>query len=85
MRSLDLEPPSYAHLPVIMDARGAKLAKQHGTPPVDSGDPARNLRQALQWLQLHPPAALRGVEPLLRWAVAHWSLAALGTSNLTLR
>lgn len=36
IRALGAEPPTYAHLPLVHDARGEKLAKRNGALPLDS-------------------------------------------------
>ena len=43
---LGLPRPDYAHLPLLLDAAGAKLAKSLDACPVDAGDPLPALRRA---------------------------------------
>ena len=59
-RALGLPTPRYLHTPLVLDARGEKLSKQHGAPPVDTGTPeqaAAALRAAAQVLGLPMPDA----------------------------
>ena len=49
-RALGLQTPSYAHLPLAVDAEGRKLAKSSGAAPVDPGDPLPYLRAAFAFL-----------------------------------
>ncbi|SEQ68756.1 glutamyl-Q tRNA(Asp) synthetase [Solimonas aquatica] len=77
MQTLGIRPPSYAHLPVLQDARQAKLSKQNHAPAIQALQAADNLWRCLQLLQQNPPEDLRGAAPapLLNWAVAHWRLS----------
>jgi glutamyl-Q tRNA(Asp) synthetase len=38
-RALGLPTPQYLHTPLVLDARGEKLSKQHGAPPVGTETP----------------------------------------------
>lgn len=82
-RLLGLPTPRYAHLPVVLDADGAKLSKQTYAPAIDAGNANRALFQALTFLGLAPPAELRGAaaEQLLAWALPHWCLSALAPAS----
>ena len=42
MGLLNLDPPSYAHIPMLVSADGKKLSKQYHAPPVDSARAAEN-------------------------------------------
>jgi len=78
-RLLGVPTPDYAHLPVAVDARGDKLSKQTGAPPLDERHPGPVLWAALRFLGQQPPAELAGepVATIIAWAVAHWNLAAV--------
>jgi len=71
LRLLGLHEPSYLHLPVLVDAGGAKLSKSEGAAAVDMEDPLPALRGALKLLGI-PESALRAarLEPLLHAAAA---------------
>jgi glutamyl-tRNA synthetase len=42
--SLGLEPPAYAHVPLVLGPDGSRLAKRHGAVTLDAVDPAAALR-----------------------------------------
>ncbi len=78
-RLLGLATPRYAHLPVVLDARGDKLSKQTCAPAVEAASAARVLFHALAFLGLAPPPDLRGgaARELLEWALPRWRLSAV--------
>lgn len=69
-------PPTWAHIPVVLNQQGQKLSKQNQAPPLDDRHPGDNLWHALAALGQQPPASLAGAGPdeILRWALAHWSI-----------
>lgn len=71
---LNLLTPRYAHLPVAVDAGGAKLSKQTYAAALDDRRPGDALLAALRFLGQTPPAQLATAEPatLLAWAVENW-------------
>ncbi len=75
-RLLGLPTPSYVHLPLALDARGNKLSKQTGAPPLDERRPGPALWAALHFLGQQPPPDLMRESPavLLDWALLHWRL-----------
>ncbi len=76
-RLLGVPTPAYAHLPVAVDASGAKLSKQTRAAPVDARDPVPALLAAASFLGQNPPAALRRLAraDFWAWAREHWRLA----------
>ncbi|WP_246167794.1 tRNA glutamyl-Q(34) synthetase GluQRS [Propionivibrio limicola] len=69
--------PSYAHLPVAVNAAGEKLSKQTRAAPVEVGAGSEVLADALSFLGHAVPAEVRGA-PLAdfwRWAIDHWTMA----------
>jgi len=50
MQSLSLQPPSYAHLPVAIDAHGDKLSKHSKARAIDELDPLTTLLKAWRFL-----------------------------------
>jgi glutamyl-Q tRNA(Asp) synthetase len=73
---LGLPTPNYAHLPVAVDAAGAKLSKQTRAAPIDAHHPAPALFAALQFLGQNPPDELRRATnaDFWAWSSAHWRL-----------
>ena len=69
--------PRYLHIPLVGDARGAKVSKQTGAESLDPAQAPQQLVAALQHLGQSPPAALNAESPeqILDWAVAHWDVA----------
>jgi glutamyl-Q tRNA(Asp) synthetase len=74
-RSLALPTPRYAHVPVLVESDGSKLAKSRRSVPARESEPQNQLLKVLQWLELEPPSALEGapVGELWGWAHAHWA------------
>ncbi|HEX6614590.1 MAG TPA: tRNA glutamyl-Q(34) synthetase GluQRS [Rhodanobacteraceae bacterium] len=62
LRLLGLHEPAYLHLPVLVDASGAKLSKSEGAAAVDADDPLPALRTALVLLGMSE-SALRANSP----------------------
>jgi glutamyl-Q tRNA(Asp) synthetase len=56
-RLLGLPAPRYLHTPLVLDASGEKLSKQHGAPPLDTRDPLATLSEAARALALPVPQA----------------------------
>jgi glutamyl-Q tRNA(Asp) synthetase len=73
-QAMKLPTPSYAHLPLVTEPSGGKLAKSKRSVPLDPASAGRQLYRGLRLLQQDPPAALES-EPaavLLEWACANW-------------
>jgi len=68
--------PSYAHLPVAVNAAGEKLSKQTLAPALDINAPAPAMLAALRFLDHVPPAELAGAaaRQVLAWALEHWDM-----------
>jgi glutamyl-Q tRNA(Asp) synthetase len=73
-RLLGYPQPRYMHVPVALNARGEKLSKQTGAPPVECAYPARTLQRALSFLGQRVPAS-EDVAELLGQAVLEWQPA----------
>jgi glutamyl-Q tRNA(Asp) synthetase len=71
--------PRYAHLPIVVNAEGQKLSKQHLAEPLKSSVKNSVLHQALGGLGLNPPADHRKlpVSAQLDWAIDHWRIQAV--------
>ena len=74
--ALGLPTPRYAHLPLVTEPGGAKLAKSRRSVALDPTQAGRQLYEALLLLGQDPPATLKLELPrtVLEWACAHWSL-----------
>ena len=85
-RLLDLPTPTYAHLPIAINAAGEKLSKQTLAPYADISNPCATLLRVLAFLDQDPPAELAGydLDTIWKWATAHWDMRKLrGTRTLS--
>jgi glutamyl-Q tRNA(Asp) synthetase len=73
-RSLGYRTPAYAHLPLLKEPDGRKLAKSRRSAPLDPARAAGQLWNVLNWLRQDPPAPLAyaGVAEIWDWAIANW-------------
>ena len=73
---LDLPTPNYAHIPIIVNALGQKLSKQHFAEPINLENAPSLLVSALQFLGMTPPSSLIGAAPasLMAWGTEHWDI-----------
>jgi glutamyl-Q tRNA(Asp) synthetase len=71
---LGLPTPRYGHLPVAVNAQGAKLSKQTGAKPLADEPALPLLRRALVFLGQSAPAELEQGElaSFWRYAIAYW-------------
>lgn len=78
-RLLGFTTPGYAHVPVVVDARGQKLGKSTGAPAVPVDEPRPSLVRALQALGQAPPAGLAAssLASIWDWAARHWRIDVL--------
>jgi glutamyl-Q tRNA(Asp) synthetase len=77
--ALGLPAVRYAHLPLVTEPDGTKLAKSRRAVGVDAGEAPALLCRTLVMLRQAPPAKLE-LEPvgtILQWAIQHWQIAAL--------
>jgi glutamyl-Q tRNA(Asp) synthetase len=87
IRALGAEPPTYAHLPLVHDARGEKLAKRNGALPLDSlceSAIVSSLRSALRILgqdDVEPDTPAR----MLAQAVSAFDPARIPANDVSLR
>ena len=73
---LGIPTPSYAHLPVVVNAEGKKLSKQTQAAAVDASGGSAVLARAMAFLG-HPVPAILSNAPLSdfwRWAISAWSI-----------
>jgi glutamyl-Q tRNA(Asp) synthetase len=81
-RLLALETPRYAHLPVLTEPGGQKLAKSSRSVPVEGGPAIPQLIQIFGLLNLSPPRGLIGVTAAEAWK---WAIDAWNINNLPRR
>lgn len=69
----------YAHVPIIVDALGAKLGKSQGAAALSARNIPAQLWRCLMLLGQAPSDSLRDTTPsrLLRWAVDNWDCGAV--------
>jgi glutamyl-Q tRNA(Asp) synthetase len=77
--ALGLPVPRHAHLPVLQEADGSKLAKSRHSLPLDTLQPGPALIQALQHLSLQPPTGLERApaSEILAWGQMAWDRSRL--------
>jgi glutamyl-Q tRNA(Asp) synthetase len=86
-RALGYRTPEYAHLPLLLEADGRKLAKSRHAVPLDADRAESVLWEALTWLRQEPPAELSGasIREIWAWALPNWRPERLaGCSELRL-
>lgn len=73
-RALGCRQPRYAHLPLLTEPDGRKLAKSRRAVPLDPGRASEQLKLVLGWLAMEPPGALAGaaVREIWDWAIPNW-------------
>ncbi len=78
-RLLGLPTPRYAHIPVVVDARGRKLGKSTGARAIPVGEPRPVLLRALQVLEQPAPSGLAeaSLDAIWAWAREHWNPSGL--------
>ena len=73
-RCLGVPTPQYAHLPLLVNARGQKWSKQTLAPALDLARREALLRQVSAYLNLPPAPPVDRPRDLLDWAAANWNL-----------
>ena len=73
-RALGFRTPRYAHLPLLTEPDGHKLAKSRRAVPLAPEHAAAQLWQVLAWLEQAPPAALAraSIAEIWAWALPNW-------------
>ena len=67
--------PSYAHIPVIVEASGVKLSKHNQATAIDHRFARQNVRAALTLLGFDPPD--ENIPTTLDWAIDHWDIGTI--------
>jgi glutamyl-Q tRNA(Asp) synthetase len=75
-RLLGLSEPSYAHVPVLTEADGGKLAKSRRSVRLSADAPLPQLCSVFSLLGMAPPPSLASatIAAAWDWAIAQWSL-----------
>jgi glutamyl-Q tRNA(Asp) synthetase len=75
-RMLGLPAPDYAHVPLLMEPDGKKLAKSSRSVHLDGGTPLPLLIKVFDLLNLSPPPelSLATVPEAWSWATANWNI-----------
>jgi glutamyl-Q tRNA(Asp) synthetase len=75
-RVLGINHPQYAHVPVITEADGSKLAKSKRAVQLSSESPLPQLLSVFSLLELRPPDSLRSasVAEAWQWAMKAWHI-----------
>jgi glutamyl-Q tRNA(Asp) synthetase len=75
-RLLGLAEPSYAHVPVLTEADGSKLAKSRRSVRLDADSPLPQLLFVFSLLGLAPPSSLKAatIPAAWSWAITQWSV-----------
>lgn len=75
-QSLNLNQPSYAHIPIAVNDSGVKLCKQHAAKDIAAEKPQLVLWHALQCLHQHPPEQLKSqnLDRLWQWGFENWDM-----------
>lgn len=71
---LGLNTPTYAHLPLLVNALGQKWSKQTLAPALDSRQSETLLRQVMAYLHLPAAPEVNRPQDLLAWAIEHWQI-----------
>ena len=73
---LNVQSPSYLHLPIAVTFPGQKLSKQNHALAIDKENPIPTLLKALEFLG-HPVTSavdITSCRKILEWAVQNWSV-----------
>ncbi|TQV87696.1 tRNA glutamyl-Q(34) synthetase GluQRS [Aliikangiella coralliicola] len=78
---LKVAPPSYYHLPLVVDAQGEKFSKSRFSPSIKCEQASRWLVEALCHLGQKVDQNLISATPpeILDWAITHWRTSDVGT------
>ena len=83
MACLNYDAPKYLHLPLILNPEGQKLSKQNKARALDLTTTQQNLLDALRFLNqpLPPTEFTHSNQQILNWAITHWSVPSIPTSQ----
>ena len=77
--ALNLETPSYLHLPIAIDEHGRKLSKSNGATAVSTENSTQTIWNALCFLKQNPPTELQkaSLNRVWEWAIEYWDIKSL--------
>ena len=80
---LNFSTPSYAHIPIVVNAQNEKLSKQTLAQPISMRLAEHQLFEALSFLGQNPPAELKNatLDKMWRWAISNWQLSKIPKSR----
>ena len=75
-QALNSQAPAYMHIPVVVQAQGEKLSKQHHSPAIDDKSALSNLQLALVYLgiAIEKQPNFADIDELLSWTTTNWSI-----------
>jgi glutamyl-Q tRNA(Asp) synthetase len=78
-RLLELEQPIYAHVPLLTEPDGKKLAKSSRSVHLDAGSTLPQLIRVWDLLNLSPPLDLRdaAIPEAWAWAIRRWNISSV--------
>lgn len=76
-KCLDITTPEYAHLPLLVNAKGQKWSKQTLAPALELNACEHLLRQVLVYLNLPDAPQVGRPKDLLDWAIGCWNIVKL--------
>ncbi|CCN85661.1 putative glutamyl-queuosine tRNA(Asp) synthetase [Vibrio nigripulchritudo SFn27] len=73
---LNLDIPTYAHVPLVLDKQGLKLSKSSKAQCIESLEPTKILLQALTFLGQNIPKDIESesLSTIWSWAICNWDL-----------
>jgi glutamyl-Q tRNA(Asp) synthetase len=76
-RLLALATPAYAHVPLLLEADGKKLAKSSHSARADPDSAVPQILKVFELLNMSPPAELRdaAIREAWAWAISRWNIA----------
>lgn len=73
-QSLEIAPPTFAHIPVLVNKSGQKLSKQNLADPIDENSPLDNLKNAAAYLHLKIEPNFNNIPSFLTAAIRAWDI-----------
>jgi glutamyl-Q tRNA(Asp) synthetase len=75
-KKLNIQSPSYLHLPIAIDCDGKKISKATNAEAISFNNPKQTLFSALKFLGQNPPKDILelDIESLLNWSISNWDV-----------